>query len=61
MSFNVCAKVLQAIFFYVHRSFVSMRFITVITQYQVTITPEFQALTRCMNVSYVGHERANGL
>jgi hypothetical protein len=38
---------------------VDMRFVTVITQFQVTIATNCQLLTHCMNVNSVGHERTS--
>jgi hypothetical protein len=49
---SVCMKI----------SFVSVRFIIIITQFRIAIATEGRELTSCMNVSFVvGHEREKDL
>jgi hypothetical protein len=47
---------------YKYKSFVSVRFITVIKKFRVTIATDCQALTLCINVSHVlGYEEVSNL
>lgn len=47
---------------HIHEHFVRVRFITVITQFQVNTAMNYRVITHCMNLIFtVGHEGASSL